>query len=128
MPKKKQKEAAAVEIQRANREFRDLPVTLSKDEMWERNGKLVKLATDMEALIEEKRRISAEIGEQIKQKKKKYGELLQTLRTGVERQEIMCEWRHNAPDKKMELYRMDTGEFLIARELSIEEQQMHIPF
>lgn len=110
-----------------NQEMRDLPVTLSKGELWARSEELVKEQKAITELKETKRETVAEINEDIKLKEKRIDKLVTALDTGVERRHVMCEWRHNVKSREMELYRLDTGEQVVSRKMTDDERQGFLP-
>ena len=103
---------------------RDLMVTLTDDEKREYGRKLADLEHDREAVETEKKAAADGFKERLSAIQVGIGRLVSTIRDGVERREVECEWVFYWDSLTKELSRADTGEVIERAVIGPDERQI----
>ncbi len=100
-----------------------LPVDLTAGEKNERADEMAKAIEDSEKLKEEKKNLTSEINEDIKEKAGIIRNLARIIASGKEERNVKCEERWNYATRKVTIARLDTGEVLDDRTRTMADEE-----
>jgi hypothetical protein len=106
-------------------EKRTLTCTLTPKELREKGAELGRAVTDWETTEEEKKRVTKDLGDRIKEQEANMKRLSRIVRTGKEEREVDCNWVAAPSSETMRLIRCDTGEEVTSRPMTKEEKEYH---
>jgi len=101
-------------------------VALSKDELVDRADELSKLIEERTTLEDTAREVAKEHREQLKKMRERIEDLGDVVRSRKEIREVECKEVPDFDKEVVELFRLDTGERVHARQLTEEDRQMRI--
>ena len=105
------------------REFRDLPVPLSPDEIRVRGQDLAQKHRAYEAREEESKELRKGLADGLKLARREMMDLARVIRDRAEARPVECEWRRDDKAGVMNLVRLDLGEAVFSRPMTDEERQ-----
>lgn len=105
-----------------DKETRFLDVELRDEEILAFGQEQAKLLKEVSELKEKK----SELQRQINPKAKRIGELAECIDTGIENREVSCEWNYNWGGGTKVLRRLDTGEAVENKEITLADRQFRM--
>lgn len=103
--------------------YRQLPVKLTEKERMARAMSAAELQSDYNEIEERKKETTRSLGQQLKDLRKDIEKLQRAVRTGSEHQDVQIETRRNEDRRTIETVRLDTGEIIDSRPMTVEERQ-----
>jgi len=100
-----------------------LPVKLTDAEFYERATELTEVDQKIEDAEEEKRSLSQSIKNRVGGLTTRKVELRRIVKDRQEFRHVECEWIPHFPSKQVSLVRMDTGETVRTRTMTVDELQ-----
>ncbi len=105
-------------------EKRTLTCLLTAKERLARGADMGRAIHDWESTNEEKKTVTKDLGDRIKEHEANMKRLSRIVRTGKEEREVEVEWRPFAESETMRLIRLDTGEEVQSRPMTREEKDL----
>jgi len=102
-----------------------LTCILTARELREKGAELARALTDWESTEEEKKKVTKELGDRVKDLEANMKRLGRIVRTGKEEREVECIWVAAPSSETMRLIRQDTGEEETSRPMTKEEREFH---
>jgi hypothetical protein len=106
-------------------ETKTVTCILTPAEMVARGAELSRSVFDWEAAEEEKKRVTKEIGDRIKELEANMKRLSRVVKSGKEEREVEVKWIAAIESETMRLIRCDTGEELTSRPMTKEEKEFY---
>lgn len=103
--------------------YRTLPVKLTPDEVRVRATQAAEKQEEYCDVERRKKDLTRDLGQQLKTKRSEIETLLRAVRTGKEDQLVQVTTRRNEDRRTIETLRMDTGEIIDSRAMTVEERQ-----
>lgn len=103
--------------------YRQLPVQLTNDERMARAMTAAQLQAEYGEVESRKKDTTRELGQRLKALRTDVEKALIAARTGKETQSVQIEDRRNEERRTIETVRLDTGEVIDSRPMTIEERQ-----
>lgn len=104
-------------------EYRKLPVTLTEEERLARGMRAAELGAEYAEVEEAKKAAARDLGQKLKTLRAEMDELHEAVRTGREQQDVQVDHHRNEERKSIETIRLDTGEIIDSRPMTVEERQ-----
>lgn len=107
--------------------YESLPCPLTDDELAAKRDQIAASVRDAEEVETERREVAKELGDKLKNLGALAKRLAREINERSEHRQIKCRWKKNRTARRMELVRLDTGEIVRTRDMTVDEAQDRLP-